>query len=257
MSIKNYKCKIFFIIISLLIASVFSCKKNNPTEMDYPLSDELKLNNKNIKIIPVNHASFGLKIMDIMILVDPVGEKKLYETLEKPDLILLTDIHHDHLNIETIDNLKKESTILIGSVGVQEKIKQIKVVRNGETYKYKDITIKATPMYNLNKDRLKYHSKGRGNGYIISDGTFNLYISGDTEDIPEMRSLENIDVAIVCMNLPYTMTVEQAASAVLEFRPKFVYPYHYRGKGGFSDINKFKELVSKDKNIEVKFLKWY
>ena len=112
-------------------------------------------------------------------------------------------------------------------------------------------------MYNLTEDRLKYHEKGRGNGYLVTVGEKRIYISGDTEDIPEMRALENIDYAFVCMNLPYTMTVEQAASAVLEMKPKVVYPYHYRGTGGLSDTKKFAALVSEDGDIEVRQLDRY
>jgi L-ascorbate metabolism protein UlaG (beta-lactamase superfamily) len=112
-------------------------------------------------------------------------------------------------------------------------------------------------MYNLTEDRLKYHEKGRGNGYVVTVGDVRIYISGDTEDIPEMRALENIDYAFVCMNLPYTMTVEQAASAVLEMKPRVVYPYHYRGKGMMSDTKKFAALVAEDGDIEVRQLDWY
>ena len=108
-------------------------------------------------------------------------------------------------------------------------------------------------MYNLTADRLKYHNKGRGNGYVFTVGGKRIYISGDTEDIPEMRALKNIDVAFVCMNLPYTMTEEQAASAVREFKPKIVYPYHYRG----SDVEKFKKLVGEDSGVEVRLRDWY
>jgi L-ascorbate metabolism protein UlaG (beta-lactamase superfamily) len=112
-------------------------------------------------------------------------------------------------------------------------------------------------MYNLTKERLNFHNKGRGNGYVLTINQKRIYISGDTEDIAEMRSLKNIDYAFICMNLPYTMTVEQAASAVMEFKPKVVIPYHYRGKGMISDVQRFKHLVSKNKAIEVKLLDWY
>ena len=98
-------------------------------------------------------------------------------------------------------------------------------------------------MYNLREEAKKFHEKGRGNGYVIEKNDKRVYISGDTEDIPEMRSLQNIDIAFVCMNLPYTMTVENAASAVLDFKPNKVYPYHYRGTEGLSDVSKFKSLV--------------
>ena len=113
-------------------------------------------------------------------------------------------------------------------------------------------------MYNLPEAVDAKHTKGRGNGYILTMGGKNIYISGDTEDIPEMRDLKNIDVAFICMNLPYTMDIHQAASAVLDFKPKVVYPYHYRGKPGLSDIKAFKDLVNKeDPRIIVKLRDWY
>jgi len=111
-------------------------------------------------------------------------------------------------------------------------------------------------MYNMGAN--PRHTKGRGNGYVLNIGGKNLYLSGDTEGIPEMKALKNIDVAFVCMNLPYTMDVKQAAEAVLAFKPKIVYPYHYRGQNGLSDVNQFKELVNAgDKNIEVRLRNWY
>lgn len=107
-------------------------------------------------------------------------------------------------------------------------------------------------MYNLREEALEFHPKGRGNGYIVELGGQRIYISGDTEDIPEMRQLTDIDIAFVCMNLPYTMTVESAASVVLDFKPKKVYPYHYKGTEGFSDVEKFKSMVTeRNKDIEV------
>ena len=114
--------------------------------------------------------------------------------------------------------------------------------------------VKAMPMYNLPEADDSHHRKGRGNGYILTLGGKSVYISGDTEDIPEMRKLEKIDVAFVCMNLPYTMNIDQAASAVLEFKPKIVYPYHYRGQ----DIKSFQKLVNKkNKKIDVRLRDWY
>ena len=127
------------------------------------------------------------------------------------------------------------------------------VMANGQTGELLGVKIEAIPMYNLTAERLKFHNKGRGNGYVVTLGGKRIYLSGDTEDIPEMRALKNIDVAFVCMNLPYTMTVEQAARAVRAFKPRIVYPYHYRG----SDINKFKTLVGTDVGVEVRLREWY
>ena len=136
--------------------------------------------------------------------------------------------------------------------------KTIVTLNNGDSFDFNGVKIEAIPMYNLREEALKFHTKGRGNGYLLTINDERIYISGDTEDIPEMRNLKNIDKAFVCMNLPYTMTVESAASAVLEFKPKQVYPYHYRGTEGLSDIEKFKNLVNKsDKSINVLLLDWY
>ena len=113
-------------------------------------------------------------------------------------------------------------------------------------------------MYNLPESPTAMHTKGRGNGYVLNIGGKNIYLSGDTQGIPEMRSLKDIDVAFVCMNLPYTMDVKEAADAVLAFKPKIVYPYHYRGRGGLSDVNAFKSLVDAgNKGIEVRLRDWY
>lgn len=118
--------------------------------------------------------------------------------------------------------------------------------------------IEAIPMYNIPESDKSYHPKGRGNGYVIEKSDTRVYISGDTAGIPEMRNLENIDMAYIAMNLPYTMSVEEAADAVLAFKPKVVYPYHYRTPEGFSDVAKFKEIVNgKNPEIQVIQLEWY
>lgn len=136
--------------------------------------------------------------------------------------------------------------------------KQLVVLANGDSTTQAGIPIKAVPMYNLPESADAMHTKGRGNGYVLQMGDKKVYLAGDTEDIPEMRTLKNIDVAFVPMNLPYTMRVEQAADAVLAFQPKIVYPYHYRGKEGLSDVAQFKKLVNnKNKQIEVRLKDWY
>src|SRR5690606_12953110 len=113
-------------------------------------------------------------------------------------------------------------------------------------------------MYNLRPEALKFHEEGRGNGDVLERNGKRIYISSATEDIPEMRNLVNIDIACVCMNLPYTLTAEKAAEAVLAFQPKTVYPYHYRGTEGLGDVSKFKLLVETgNPEIKVTQLDWY
>jgi L-ascorbate metabolism protein UlaG (beta-lactamase superfamily) len=213
------------------------------------------------KVIPIYHASLILDWGKI-ILVDPAWNIDLYKDKPSPDLVLITDIHYDHLNVDVLKSLKGEFLIIAPKAVYNElpdDLKQkTKILNNFEETNFEDFKILALPMYNLTHERLQFHPKGRGNGYLIEKENFRVYIAGDTEDIPEMRNLKNIDIAFLPMNLPWTMTVEQAVSAVLEFKPKKVYPYHYRGEKGFSDINKFKELVEKEnKDIEVILVNWY
>ncbi len=213
------------------------------------------------KIIPIYHASLILDWGKI-IYVDPAWNIDLYKDKPTPDLVLITDIHFDHLNIDVLKSLKGEFLIIAPKAvydELPEDLKQkTKILNNFEETNFEDFKILALPMYNITPERLEFHPKGRGNGYLIEKENFRVYIAGDTEDISEMRNLKNIDIAFLPMNLPWTMSVEQAASAVLEFKPKKVYPYHYRGEKGFSDINKFKELVEKEnKDIEVILVNWY
>ncbi len=216
-----------------------------------------------IKIIPIEHATAILEWNNITIYIDPVGGKRMFENQKLPDLILITDVHGDHFSLETLQELDTKKAKIIVPKAVADKIPdeftpQIDVLNNGDTKERYGILIEAIPMYNLRTEALKFHVKGRGNGYVLNLGGERLYFSGDTEDIPEMRALKNIDKAFVCMNLPYTMTEDSAADAVLEFAPQEIYPYHYRGRPNVSDVQKFKTLVNTgNSNIKVIQLDWY
>lgn len=211
-----------------------------------------------LTIAPVNHASMALGWKEVTILIDPVGDAALYKAFPAPDLILITHAHPDHFNAKTLADLAKEKTVILApSIVVDQLPAELKAraqrMTNGESKTLLEVKIEAIPAYNTTADHLQFHPKGVGNGYVLGFADKRVYISGDTEDIPEMRALKNIDVAFLCMNLPYTMTVDQAASAVLAFKPKIVYPYHYRG----SDLDKFKALTAKDAGIEVRLRDWY
>lgn len=217
-----------------------------------------------VGVTPITHATMALEWNGKTVYIDPYGGAGLFSDLPAPDLILITDIHGDHLNKETLADLELEETVLIAPSEVVEQVgdlpfAQAVALANGKSYSWEGMDVEALPMYNLPETDDSRHPKGRGNGYVLNIDGLRLYISGDTEDIPEMRALEDIDVAFVCMNLPYTMTVEQAADAVLEFEPAIVIPFHYRGGGGtFSDVNAFRELVNKGNDeIEVRLLNWY
>jgi L-ascorbate metabolism protein UlaG (beta-lactamase superfamily) len=195
--------------------------------------------------------------------VDPYGGAAAFKGISPPDLILITDIHGDHMDLKTLDEIQTTKATIVAPKAVAEKLPEslkgnLVVLHNGQSTTQFEIKIMAIPMYNLPESPDSRHTKGRGNGYVLTMGGKRVYLSGDTSDIPEMRKLKKIDVAFVCMNLPYTMDINQAASAVLDFKPKIMYPYQYRGQGGLSDVEAFKKLVAEgDKSIEIRLKNWY
>jgi L-ascorbate metabolism protein UlaG (beta-lactamase superfamily) len=245
-------------IIASLLFILLACtvKAQNATP------DVVSTSLGNLTIQPLNHASLVLSLPNLTIYVDPTGAAN-YAGIRAPDLILVTDIHGDHFDTTKLNSLFNPRTTFIAPQAVAVKITKASgnfvVLANGETTTYAGITIAAIPMYNLPASTTDpRHPKGRGNGYVLTIGDKKIYISGDTQGIPEMRALTGIDVAFVCMNLPYTMDINEAADAVLAFKPRIVYPYHYRGQGGLSDVAAFKAKVEAgDKNIEVRLRNWY
>jgi L-ascorbate metabolism protein UlaG (beta-lactamase superfamily) len=207
-----------------------------------------------VEITPIYHASAIIKAGGDTIYIDPAPPANI-SGLKPGGLILITDIHPDHLNTADITALSDEKTEVIAPAAVQSTVKSAKTIANGESTQWHKWKITAVPMYNIRNmmpNGTPFHPKGRGNGYILSYGGKNFYFAGDTEGTPEMRALKNIDVAFIPMNLPYTMTPEDAADAVKAFKPKIVIPYHYRGQ----DLQKFASAL-KGTGIEVRILDWY
>lgn len=225
--------------------------------------DVIPTNSGDIKITPILHGTLVIEYQGKTIYVDPYGGASAFDGQNTPDIVLITDIHGDHLNQETLGGLDLSKATVVAPKAVADQLdgsksKSILVMGNGQSQKVSEILVSAIPMYNLPETDDSRHPKGRGNGYILSMGGKNIYLSGDTEDIPEMRALKEIDVAFVCMNLPYTMDVDQAADAVSEFKPSIVYPYHYRGTDGLADVEKFKSLVNANApEVEVRLKNWY
>ncbi len=214
-----------------------------------------------VKIMPVSHASFVARTPVGVIYVDPVGGAEAYADMPAADLVLITHEHGDHYNQETLDAIVTEGTQIIANPAVFAMLPdamkaQASEVANGGTAIFKELSVEAIPAYNITEERLNFHPQGRDNGYVLNFEGFRMYVSGDTEDTPEMRALENIDLAFVCMNLPFTMDANAAASAVAEFKPTYVYPYHYRGRdNGTQDPAEFAKMVGD--GIEVKMGGWY
>lgn len=224
-------------------------------------ADHEKVKGGELIIQPVSHATFVLTYQKKNIYVDPTGGAEPFKGIGSPDIILITDIHGDHFDIKTVEAIMSKKTMLVVPQAVADKLpttidkRMLIILNNGESNTKTGISIAAVPMYNLpGSENANYHVKGRGNGYILQIGGKNIYISGDTADTPEMRALKNIDIAFVCMNLPYTMDVNAAAQGVLAFKPRAVYPYHYKGQ----DVEKFKSLVNAgDTHIDVRLRNWY
>jgi len=249
--------------MSKKITILIFCLMSLTTFGQRPAPDEIKTTAGPLIIQPVLHGTVVLTWSGKTIYVDPYGGAKAFAGIADPDLILITDIHGDHLNAETLEAIKTSKAVLVVPQAVADQLSEnlkgkAVVLNNGKSTTQVGIPISAIPMYNLPEDAESKHTKGRGNGYILNLGGKMVYFSGDTEDIPEMRALKDIDVAFVCMNLPFTMDINQAASAVLEFKPKIVYPYHYRGQGGLNDVEGFKKLVdAKNASIDVRLRNWY
>ncbi|MBP6310697.1 MAG: MBL fold metallo-hydrolase [Flavobacteriales bacterium] len=216
-----------------------------------------------VAIHPIHHSAMALTWNGHTVLVDPHDGAARYAEYPSPELVLITDIHGDHMDPATLHDLDLSKAHIVAPKAVVDQLPEDLKARcialaNGEQSEQLGIGIEAIPMYNMPDPNDARHPKGRGNGYVLIFGNERIYISGDTEDIPEMRALTNIDVAFVCMNLPYTMTEQQAASGVLAFKPKVVYPYHYRGKESLSDVALFKKLVNEgDPKIDVQLVDWY
>jgi len=226
-----------------------------------PAAEKESVKGGELTIQPITHATMVLSYQGKNIYVDPTGGATAFAGLGAADIILLTDIHGDHFDTKTIEAVNTAKTTLVVPQAVADKLPvaidkaKVVILNNDQKTTQGDIAITAVPMYNLpGASNANNHTKGRGNGYVLTIGGKNIYISGDTAGTPEMMALKNIDIAFVCMNLPYTMDVNEAAKAVLAFKPKVVYPYHYRGQ----DVNTFKSLVNAgDKNIDVRLRDWY
>ena len=242
---------VFPIILSFAMSSLAAA---NPATIE---SDQ-----GSVTVHPIEHATFVLEADGKRIALDPVGGADRSDALEDVNLVLVTDIHGDHFDPATLEPFSADGTPIVVPDAVAAQMdaglkESARILDNGETATVDGVSVEAVPMYNLTEGR-DFHDKGRGNGYVLELQGLRIYVSGDTEDIPEMRNLDDIDVAFICMNLPYTMTVEQAADAVLEMKPDIVYPYHYRGKDMVSDVGRFAELVNAgDADIEVRQLDWY
>lgn len=237
-------------LLWILLCSLFAL----PALMHAAETQEFSTSAGPVKITPLYHASTLIEAAGKTIYVDPAKPAK-FTGLPKADLILITHIHGDHMDPGSIKEISNAETEILAPPSVVQTVTSAKPMSNGDTKTWQGWTIEAVPAYNLKRGPSPgtfFHPKGRDNGYVLTYGGKRFYFSGDTEGTPEMRALKNIDVAFVCMNLPYTMPPEEAADAVKAFHPKIVIPYHYRG----SDLTVFQKALE-GTGIEVRLLDWY
>jgi len=205
-----------------------------------------------VRITFLGHASLMFKWSGVVLHVDPVSAEADYARLPKADLILVTHEHFDHLDPEAVSLILKPSTEIVLNPESRVKLPRARTLQNGEQTSLFGIGIEAVPAYNITGMRsagIPFHPRGVGNGYILTFGNVRVYVAGDTENTPEMKSLKNIEAAFLPMMRPYTMSPEMIADAARAFRPKILYPYHTNE----TDASKLASLLSSVPEVEIRF----
>ena len=214
-------------------------------------SDVIQTSSGDLTITFVGHGTLMFTHGGKVIHVDPVGREADYSEMPDATLILVTHRHGDHLDTEAIGLISTDETKVVVSSDCGDAVDGALPMENGDTQVVQGFAIEAVAAYNIEHKRdngLPFHPKGDGNGYVITFGDTRVFVAGDTENTPEMMALEDIDIAFLPMNLPYTMTPEMVADAAKAFQPKILYPYHY----GQTDVSGLVRLLAGERGIEVR-----
>lgn len=217
-------------------------------------TDVVKTADGDLEITFIGHGTLMFTFGGKIIHVDPFSRLADYSKLPQADMIFLTHEHSDHLDLKALENLRTEKTKIILTANCAQQVKGGIVMQNGDVKTVDGLKIEAVAAYNLvhmRSEEVPYHPKGNGNGYVITFGDKKIYVAGDTENIPEMKQLRDIDYAFLPMNLPYTMTPEMVADAAKAFKPGVLYPYHY----GKTDPTKLLELMKDTPEVEIRIRK--
>jgi L-ascorbate metabolism protein UlaG (beta-lactamase superfamily) len=214
-------------------------------------TDTIATKTGDLKITFIGHGTLVFDYGGKVVHVDPWTRLADYSKLPKADLVLITHEHQDHLDPKAVSTVRTENTKVVLTKACADKVPNGIVMKNGDVQSVQSFKIEAVPAYNIvhkRPDGQPFHPKGAGNGYVVTFGETRVYVAGDTENTPEMKKLEKIDIAFLPMNLPYTMTPAMVADAAQAFKPKILYPYHY----GDTDPNQLVNLLKDAKDIEVR-----
>ena len=254
---------------TLIAAGFVALAASAPVRAQVAGSDHLSTSGGALDIAPIHHASMMLTYQGAHILIDPApldGAKgdavtAPYKAMPQPDFILITHVHGDHFNVPILEAVAAPKTVIVAPQNVRDAMPpdlqaKTKVMKNGEKGALGAVPVEVVAMYNITPARLNFHPKGVGNGYVMTFGDKRVYVAGDTEETPELEHLPNIALAFIPVNLPYTEDVPAAAKWVKDFKPKIVFPYHYRnGDGATSDMAAFSTAVGNASLVRLR--KWY
>ncbi|HUS87237.1 MAG TPA: MBL fold metallo-hydrolase [Bacteroidales bacterium] len=238
----------FSITLSILIFTIMAACGQKEYEHDL-----INAQGGDIELWFIGHGTLMFKYLETVIHIDPVSLEGDYKNLPDADIVLITHSHGDHLDPRAIGMITRENTVVICNPSSSGDLINPVIMNNGDKRDISGIIVEAVPAYNIEHKRPSgetYHPKGDGNGYILTLGGKRIYVAGDTEHIPEMKTVGKVDIAFLPMNLPYTMDPEMAAEAARSIMPGILYPYHF----GSSDTGKLVELVE-GTGIEVRVRK--
>ena len=237
----------------MAIGLMMSCVIELSAKAEFEV-DTIPTSKGDLQITFIGHGTLMFEFGGIVVHVDPVGRYADYSKMPKADIVLVTHEHGDHLDKDAISQIATDDTVVILTEACKQQGQSGMVVKNGDVKTVKGLRIQAVPAYNVVHMRAPgkpFHPKGAGNGYVIAFGEKRVYVAGDTEDVPEMAKLDNIDIAFLPMNLPYTMTPEMAANAAKMLKPKILYPYHF----GKTDTSKLVDLLKDLNETDVRIRK--
>jgi L-ascorbate metabolism protein UlaG (beta-lactamase superfamily) len=239
--------KILLLLLAINLSFV------NPMENNFT-KDVFDAGDGKLSISFIGHGTLMFEYNDMVIHIDPTMREADYATMPDADLILITHHHGDHLDLAAINHIIKKDCPVVMTQSCLEQLEDFKgavIMKNGDQKTIRGIPIEAIPAYNIEHKRSNgqlFHPKGAGNAYVVSIGDLRVLIGGDTENVPEIKALKNIEIAFLPMNLPYTMTPEMVADAARAMQPRVLYPYHF----GQTDPSALADLLKDQKNIEVR-----